>query len=348
MLKKFLLAGLAASVVVLGPVRDLSVGPVAWAEGEEDPQAKELAKKLIAAGDKLMAEADKLRKKKRDSDAAAKYEKALKAYEEAYDRFPSAKIFYLIGLAELRLGRNLEAIRHFRQLLAEAEGVSDALRETVTLDIDEAKQQVVTLIFVVEPEGALISVDGVDVGQAPYTEPYFVAPGEHVIAVSAEGHVPFETRVALEAGAESERTIKLDRIPVVVDTPKPKPRPRPVPRRPRVSRTPLIAGISATAGLAALATVTGLIAVSKHGTFTDQTQPADEREAARDSGKTFALVTDLTWLATAAVGGYTAYYYYKVYKPRQRRLEQRGAAARVWVVPYADPAGGGVAVGGSF
>ncbi len=354
MLRKSTIAGLVAVLLALWLAPDRLVGQrSAWAQGEDDEKAKELAKKLIDAGDKLMAQGDKLRRRKHEEKAIAKFEKALKAYEESYDRYPSPKIYFLIGLAEQRLGRYLDALRHYRQLLAEATDISDALRETVATNIDEAKQHVVTLLFVVEPAGALISVDGVDVGTAPITEPYFVAPGEHVIAASAEGHVPFETKVTLEAGAESERTITLEKIPVVVEKPKPKPKPKPKKRRASISKTPLIAGISATGGLAALATITGLIAVSKHGTFTDDTQPADTRDAARDSGKKYALVTDLLWLATAAVGGYTAYYYYGVYKPKKRSHERRmrldeDAETRLWVVPYADAQGGGVAVGGSF
>ena len=104
MIKKSLLAGLAALIFAVWLVPDLAFGPpMAWAQGEADEASKELAKRLIAAGDKLMAEGDKLRKRKRDEQAIAKYEKALKAYEESYDRYPSPKIYFLIGLAEHRL-----------------------------------------------------------------------------------------------------------------------------------------------------------------------------------------------------------------------------------------------------
>ena len=353
MVDKPILAGLAALLVFSWAVPDLVFQPQA-AYAEEAAKAKALAVKLIGAGDKAMADGDKLRKRKREAKALAKYERALKAYEQAYDRFPSPKIFFLIGLAEHKLGRHLEAIRHFRQLLDEAKEVSDALRESVELSIEEAKQHVVTLVFAVEPEGAAISVDGEEIGAAPLSQPYFVAAGEHTIAVSAEGHAPVETTVTLEAGAESERTIALEKTRVVARKPKPKPKKKKKKKsKPGVDKTMLIAGISATAGFATLATITGLIAVSKHGTFSDETLPADQREAAKDSGKKYALITDLLWLGTAAVGGYTAYYYYGVYTPRKRGHERRmrlkdRRETRLWVVPYAGPEGGGVAVGGAF
>jgi hypothetical protein len=353
MVDKPILAGLAALLMASWVVPDVVFQPQA-AYAQDDPKAKALAVKLIGAGDKAMAAGDKQRKRKREEKALEKYERALKAYEQAYDRFPSPKIFYLMGLAEHKLGRYLEAIRHFRQLLDEAEEVSDALRESVGLSIDEAKQYVVTLVFVVEPAGASISVDGEEIGEAPLEQPYFVAAGEHTIAVSAEGHAPVETTVTLEAGAESERTIALEKTRVVAKKPKPKPKKRKRKKsKPGVNKTPLIAGISATVGLAALATITGLMAVSKHGTFSDETLPAADREAAKDSGKKYALITDLVWLGTAAVGAYTAYYYYGVYKPRKRGHERRmrlknRRESRLWVVPYASPEGGGVAVSGAF
>ncbi len=354
MVDKPILAGLAALLIALWAVPDVVFQPRA-AYAQDDAKAKALAVKLISAGDKAMAQGDKQRKRKREKKAIDKYERALKAYEQAYDRFPSPKIFYLIGLAEHKLGRHLEAIRHFRQLLDEATEVSDALRESVGLSIEESKQYVVTLVFVVEPEGAAISVDGEEIGEAPLSQPHFVAAGEHTIAVSAEGHAPIETTVTLEAGAESERTISLDKTRVVAKKPKPKPRKKKKRKKskPGVNKTPLIAGISATAGLATLATITGLIAVSKHGTFSDDTLPAEDRDAAKDSGKSYALITDLLWLGTAAVGAYTAYYYYGVYQPKKRGHERRmrlknRRRSRLLLVPYASPEGGGVAVSGAF
>jgi len=347
-----LVAALAIALALPGtPLR-----PNAARAQEDDEQAKELARKLLAAGDTLMKQGDRQERHGRQEQAKEKYEKALRAYEEAYDRFPAAKIFYAIGTAELKLGRYLEAIRHFRQLLQEAESVSDELRTQVEINIDEAKQYVAVLRFRVQPDGAVITVDGEDIGVAPYEEPLFVAPGEHTIAVSAEGYAPFETTVTMEAGAESDRTVDLEKTRVVVEEPKPKP-PKPKPRKPRPpppGRTTLLVGVAVTAGMAVAASITGIMAMGKHGDFTDETLPPSERDAARDSGKRLALVTDLLWLGTVAVGAYTAYYYFGIYQPAKRgherrmRLEDSREARRLWVVPYAAAEGGGVAVGGTF
>ncbi len=349
-------ASLVAALVLALALPRTPLRPTVAHAQEDQEKAKELARKLLAAGDKLMKQGDRLSKRDRAEKAKEKYEKALRAYEEAYDRFPVAKIFFAIGSAELKLGRYLEAIRHFRQLLQEAESVSDELRTQVEINIDEAKQYVAVLRFRVEPDGAVITVDGEDVGLSPYEEPLFVAPGEHKIVVSAEGYAPFETSVTMEAGAESERTVELEKIKVVKQEPEPEP-PEPEPELPASTppgRTTLLIGIGITGGLAVAASVTGIMAMGKHSDFTNETLPQAERDSARDSGKRLALITDLLWIGTVAAGAYTAYYYYGTYLPEkrthQRNMElQRGREARrIWVVPYAAAEGGGVAVGGTF
>lgn len=322
--------------------------PAPDTEAPEDPEAKKQAGKFLKAGDALIKKGDRYAKRKRDDKAASYYERALEAYQRAFDIYPKPQLYWLIGLAEQKLGRNLDALRHYQQLVKEVPDLNEALKTQIDLQVDEAKQHVSTLRFVVMPEGATISVDGEDIGSAPYEDPLYIEPGEHTIAVTAEGHTPFEETVQLEAGAESERTIGLDKIPVVVTKPRPQPQPKPKPL-PGPSKTPLIIGMSVTGGLAAMATVTGLIAVSKHGSFTDESKPQDERDSASSSGKTFALVTDLLWVGTVAAGAYTAYHYYKVYKPAsERHAESRRAARKVWITPYAARTGGGVAVGGRF
>lgn len=313
----------------------------------DDEAAKKEAQKFLKAGDKLLKRGDRFVERKRAEKAVEYYERALEAYQRAFDIYPKPQLYWLIGLAEQKLGRHLDALRHYQQLVKEVPELSDALRQQIDIQVAEAKQHVATLTFQVMPEGATISVDGEDIGTAPFDEPLYLEAGEHTIAVTAEGHTPFEENVSLEAGAESERTIGLDKIPVVVTKPKPKPEPVPPPP-PEPSKTPLIIGVSVTGGLGALATVTGLLAVSKHGTFTDDSKPADERDSAADSGKTLALVTDLLWVGTIAAGAYTAYHYFRVYKPETERVASLRAQRRLWITPYASRSGGGVAVGGRF
>jgi tetratricopeptide (TPR) repeat protein len=315
----------------------------------EDPAAKDRAKAFMAAGDALMIKGDGLLKKKKLDKAREQYERALEAYQRAYDTFPSPKIYWLIGRAEQKLGKHLDALHHFQKVIAEEQNLSQELKTKIEADMDESKPQVVTLTFKVEPPGAHITVDDDEIGTAPIDEPVYIAEGKHTIAITFEGYSPFEEEVDFEAGQSSEREVTLEEIPVVVKKPKKK-KPKAVPT---VSKGPLVAGIVVTGGLSSVALITGLMAVGKHGTFTDESADPDARESARSSGKNLALITDLLWLGAIGAGSYTAYYYYKVYKPKKARLErelsgQEEQPEARWLVPWADRNGGGVAWGGSF
>jgi tetratricopeptide (TPR) repeat protein len=345
-------------VLVMGVALAGSVGTAHAQDDDDDatPEpppdeaaAKEKARQFMDAGDKLMAKGDSYARKRKPDTAKAKahYERALEAYSRAYDSFPSPKIYWLIGLAEQKLEKHLDALRHFQQVIREETNLSAELKTQIEAAIEDSKSNVVTVTFKVEPPGARITVDDDELGTAPYEDPVFLAPGKHTIAITFEGHSPFEEEVDLEAGQESERTITLEKIPVIVKKPRKKPRKE---ETPTVSKGPLWAGIIFTGGFAGLATITGLMAVGKHGTFSDESASPDERESARSSGKNLALVSDLLWVGAIGAGAYTAYYYYKVYKPKKARLERElsGQAQASWVAPWADGQGAGVAWGGSF
>jgi tetratricopeptide (TPR) repeat protein len=352
---------ITAVALLLGLLASLAPRPAA-------AEPKEEARKLLDAGDRFLKKGEALdRRGKRDL-AAAEYERALEAYEKAYDRVANAQIYYAIAGAEAKLGRTLDAIGHYRKLLAEGgDALKPAVREAALAAIEAQAQLVAVIILHVSPAGATIAIDGSDIGNAPLADPLYLLPGEHTIAVTADGYTPYEIKSSFEAGSESERTIGLEPVPVIVEAPtRPKPRPsRPVPE-PEVSRTQLYVGLGATGAFLAGATITGVMAVSRHGTYSDTDVAVDERSAARDSGKTLALVTDLLLVGTAAAGAYTAYHYYRVYKPRSEAREERNrermeaweeesgagaaldAAPPVLVTPYVGDGGGGLVVSGRF
>lgn len=334
--------------------------PSAWAQDdgneekteEVDPKAKLLAKKLLAKGYQFLKKGDRYAKRRRTKKRApAQYERALQAFNKAYEVFNSSQIYFAIAEAETKLERWLDAIKHY-QLIVKDDKMPQAKKDAAKTKIGEISSNVVTLMMTVTPEGALVMVDGKEVGLAPLSDPVYLAPGEHTVAVTYNGFTPQEFTEAMEAGAPIEKTIELKRIPVVVKIPKKKPKKKKKKKKKKgPPKTTLIAGISATAGMGTLWMVFGLVARSKHSTFEDVTLSMSERESARDSGKTMALLSDLSLLATLGVGAYTAYYYYKVYKPKKRQMERRDrrrADRGLWIMPYAGARTGGVAAGGRF
>jgi hypothetical protein len=130
----------------------------------------------------------------------------------------------------------------------------------------------------------------------------------------------------------------------------------------------LYVGIGTTVACGLGWAITGSLALSAHDTFADPMQPGSDRALARDNGKTLALTSDLLLVGAVVSGGFTAYWYYKVYsKPEAAPAERRddggappvpggddeedmppGLGDEAMVVPYASPDGAGVAVMGTF
>jgi hypothetical protein len=72
--------------------------------------------------------------------------------------------------------------------------------------------------------------------------------------------------------------------------------------------------------------------------------PVGEREEARSDGTRLAMTTDILLAATLSAAAFTGYYYFGVYRPRKRQLEQQA----LWWSPQVGRDDVGVAVGGRF
>jgi hypothetical protein len=132
------------------------------------------------------------------------YTGALVEFEDAYRLFPSPKIFFDIGLANVGLNRNPDSLRAFQRFLVEA---TDASPETVA----RAKAQIeallprVAVVDVVCPmAGTEILVDERSMGRTPLSGPVYLDPGQHGLTARAnEGRAPFATTFAVTAGART-------------------------------------------------------------------------------------------------------------------------------------------------
>lgn len=329
---------------------------------EPDPATKAAAKKLLDGGDGFLKKGDAFTRRKKTAQATAEYERALAAYQKAFELVNNPKIYFPIATAEEKLGRTADAANHYRKFLAGAGDVGDKLRADAEKRLENLKLEIGVLALAVTPEGAIVSIDGNNVGTAPLTEPVFLAPGEYTLNITADGYKPLEQKLAIEAGSESERSFELESAAVIIDAPvKPPPPPEPEPAPPAPSKMMLYVAGGATLAFVAGATTTGIMAVGKQGTFKDDPESA-AGESARKSGKNLALITDGLIIGAVVAGGLTAYYYTKVYKPKQRehrqKLEDRkgGAVGRrapasgpkVVVTPWVQADGGGLVLTGAL
>ncbi|MCB9573549.1 MAG: PEGA domain-containing protein [Kofleriaceae bacterium] len=321
-------------------------------EPVRDPK---LAKKLIAGAVKFVKKADKLKRRKKDDEAADLYKRAILAYNKAFELDPDPMTLVTAARLEQGLELWLESARRLRRALAATEpALDDKGREAAQKLLDDAKLNLGVVILKVTPDGARLVLDGADIGVTPLAEPLLLKPGEYALMVTAEGFQPFETKLVAEPGSESERSFDLEPVPVVVEAPRPPPPPPPPPLPPAPGKLPLYVGGGATVALAAGAVVTGILAVGKHATFIDDSVSAADRDAAQSSGKSLALMSDLFTTGAVVAAGVTAYWYLKIYKPKvdhHHELERERASWHddLAVVPAIDPSGSaGLAVLGRF
>jgi hypothetical protein len=309
----------------------LAVGLASTARAE-DP--KKVAKKLLVEGDKLFKKGE--------------YEGALDRYQRAFEAFPSAKIYLPMGITEEKLGRDVDAYGHYELLVSEAgDPIPDELKAEAQNRMAEIEKRIVVIKFDIRPLGATITVDNVELGQAPLDKPVRLSAGSHAWSISKDGFMPVEKEMELQGGTSLDEVVQLEKEPAIEvstgppDGDKPDRQPKGTAADAGSKKKVLIAGIVTTSALLSATVVFGLFAMSKHDIFTDPERSMEDREAARDSGRTMATVTDVMLVGALAAGGFTAYWYFKQYKPAQQR-EQTS------LVPYATPDGAGVAVFGRF
>lgn len=320
--------------------------PPEQAQVVKDPK---VAKKWLDAGRQLVQKGDYQTRAKKLDEAKTFYANAITAYEKAIESSDDPNIYFDLASVEEKAGKLDRAVLHFRTLI-KAEKARPDLVKKATARLDDLSMKTGLVMILSKPENATLSIDGNEIGKTPLADAIVLMPGTYKIAIVAEGYVTKELELNVEAGSESERTVELEEgKSVPVEKPRPvvvkEPDVEPIATAPPVgpSKLPLYVGIGATGGFVLIAAITGISAVGKHGTFKDEDASPSEREDAKDSGKTLALVTDLCIVGALAAGGFTAYWYFAKYKPAKGKMEAKTA-----VVPWVKPDAGGVSFAGSF
>jgi tetratricopeptide (TPR) repeat protein len=334
----------------------------ALARAQPDAVRKKKARELLVEGDKKLKRGDQLLKRGKMEDAFAEFELGLVDYQAAFEAYPDPQIYFPIAQAEHRLGRFVEALQHYQQLLSEGKNITPALRDKVEKELQDIKKNLASVVLDVKQDGAVILIDGREAARTPTVAPIWVEPGQHTYAVTAKGYTPVEGKMDLLPGKELRRKIVLDPMPVVVkggesDTGAGAGQiTASAPVAPPPSRTPLWIGLGVTGALAISGSITGFAALSKHSTYRDESLPEGEREDARRDGKQLAGVTDVLLGGAVVAALVTAYYYYGVYQPRAQAAgeaqqsvdveDEEGASLRI--TPFVGDGTAGVAASGSF
>jgi hypothetical protein len=315
----------------------------------KDPR---LAKKWLAAAQQLMQKGSYFAARNRPDDARSQFENAVGAYQRAIEVGDDPNLYLELAVAEDRLGKLVDAVRHLRRLTTATAGArADAVKKA-NARLAELLTKVGLVTLRIAPPGASITLGGAELGTAPLGEPLVLMPGTYTLSFQAEGFQPREAEIVVEPGTDSERAIDLEPVkvvfaavaPSVVEAALQAERPRPP------SKLPLYLGAGLTGVAAVSAVVFGALAIAQHATFTGASSSRLDREDARTNGKRFAVVADVSLGTAVVAAGFTAAWYFYKYRPARQSDDRssRPIETKLEVVPWVQFQSGGAAIAGWF
>jgi hypothetical protein len=135
------------------------------------------------------------------------YEKARLAFLQAYLLKPHPAVLLNLAQSELKAGRYAEAAENFAKYIREnpqAEALSHAKGA-----LDEARQKVAEVSVEVNGTGAVINVDGSDVGKSPLPYTVYLMPGRHTIRATTKSGLSADESLDAVAGQRMYVTLAL-------------------------------------------------------------------------------------------------------------------------------------------
>jgi hypothetical protein len=149
-------------------------------------------------------------------------EGAIVEFQRSYDLTHHFAVLYNMGQVFVSLAKPVEAVDAYERYLADGgKKIPAARRAEVGQEIARQKARIATLEIHGLPEGAVVRLDGKELGKAPITAPVRVGVGTHAIAASAEGYDPAEKEVTV--AGEDQRVVELVLAKHVVESPPPPP-----------------------------------------------------------------------------------------------------------------------------
>jgi tetratricopeptide (TPR) repeat protein len=190
---------------------------------------------------------------------ARRYREAIRELELSAARAPSAEIWFDIARAHEQLGEIALAVESYRLYLRDRVDAPDAreVTERIALLAKRAKADrsarverpalQAALAIDATQQGALVLLDGRELGVAPLDRIVELAPGRHRLDVSRAGYVPFRAELELQPGALSAAYVDM----------------RPLTRLETVAPHRVWTWVAASAGVGALLTsgVLGIVAI---------------------------------------------------------------------------------------
>ncbi len=129
------------------------------------------------------------------------YKAALDEFNAAYRASPHFAVLYNIGQAEVAMGRPQKAIEVLSKYLRDGkDDVPAPRRQQVTAQLALLQSVFGELSITTDPPGALISIDGAELGRTPLAAPVRLSAGTHVVTAMRPNGQPVTRVVTLAEG----------------------------------------------------------------------------------------------------------------------------------------------------
>lgn len=136
---------------------------------------------------------------------------ALVEFLKSREMFPSRGNTKNAAICLRKLGRFDEALTLFEALVRDFPDLSPTDRTLGNKEIGDLQASVGTVAIDGAPEGASVTIDGVDRGKTPL-KPIRLSAGTHQLRVSKEGSLPFEARIDLTGRQAAVVHARLDAL----------------------------------------------------------------------------------------------------------------------------------------
>jgi hypothetical protein len=132
------------------------------------------------------------------------YTAAAAEFERAYALSSVPAVLYNLGMAYAAAQRPVEATSALERYMQLADAIPESEQRRIEAELARQRARIGQVELVVQPEGAVVLVDGRDVGTSPLREPLRLGVGEHRIEASRADYERAE-RVLTVVGGQSER-----------------------------------------------------------------------------------------------------------------------------------------------
>lgn len=147
-------------------------------------------------------------------------DRAIAEFEIAHRTSPHPDVLFNLAQAYSAVGRSVDATRALEQYLASGTGQNLKRRKQAESLLRFNQGRIGTLALEVRPAGAVIAVDGAELGSAPLAAQPVLVAGTHAVTITLEGYQSAIRSVLIAGGGTTPVSIELE--------PEPKPDPKPL------------------------------------------------------------------------------------------------------------------------